>query len=212
MPKTAANPEKKNRSKRWSIVAFAITIFWAFVIQSVLDASLNSDTVQANILQDRSTAREAFKISNLYDVFKIESGNNYVSIGERDKEVFAFAVRTFSETLTLSEVNLKISGNIDSEAIKKLQLFEGERVIASTYTMRNNAFAFKNFTSVLQPNSYKEYVIKMDVSDEAHSGTRFKFEISGPNDITIKKDGVPIHALDAYPLKGDYTTIVGWKK
>lgn len=204
--------EKMKQSKKWSIAIFSLTIFWAFFIQSVIDAQFNSETVQANILQDKSTAREAFKISNLYKVSNIATNNNYLAAGEKEKDVYSFAIRTFAENLVLSELKIRLIGDINPEDIKKLQLFESDNSIASTYTLVDDSFIFKNFTSVLQANSYKEYVIKIDLSDKVNSGSRFKLEISGPYDVMIKKDNIPVHELDTYPLSGSYTTVLGWRK
>lgn len=203
---------KIKQSKKWSIVIFSITIFCAFFIQSVLDSNINSETVQANMAQDKSTARETFKIYDLYNVINTSTDNHYIAIGETDKQVYSFAIQTFSEKLIFEELKLNLIGDINPDGIKKLQLFEGDKAISSTYTLKDGSFVFRNFKSILQENSYKEFFIKVDISDKAGAGSRFKFEIASPYDLAIKKDNQNIYALDTYPLGGSYTTVVGWKK
>lgn len=198
--------------KRWSIAALFITIVFAFLIQSFLDSNLHSETVQANMLKNHSTAHEAFKINQLYDVSTRSTEGYYIAPGETEAPVFSFAIQTFSETLTLNEIKVNVFGDIDPDKIKKLQLFEEDNIISKAYSQKENKFVFKNFTSVLQPNSYKEYVIKLDIDEEISSGTRFKFSVQTPYDITLKKGNVPVHSLDTYPLKGSYVTVLGWRR
>jgi len=199
-------------NKRWSIAALFITIIFAFLIQSFLDSSLHSETVQANMLKSHSTAHEAFKINQMYNVSTHKTEGYYIAPGETEAPVYSFAIQTFSESLTLNEVKLNIKGDIDTDRISKLQLFEDENTIAKAYVQKNGKFVFKNFTSVLQPNSYKEYSIKLDIDEEINSGTRFKFEIQTPYDITIKKDKAPVYSLDTYPLTGSHVTVLGWRR
>lgn len=217
MPPSGKKQNKKKfkfpfNDKRWGILVLGITIFFAFFIQSVLDAKFNPDTVQANMLTNHSSAREAYKISDLYNVINTEKDNHYIAPGEEEVNVYSFAIQTFSEPLVLNELRLNLKGDLKNDDIEKVQLFENESVIAKTYSLKDGKIDFKNFTSVLQANSYKEYIVKMDISDNATSGARFKFEISGPYDILIKKDDSPVYSLDTYPFSGSYVTVLGWRK
>lgn len=198
--------------KGWSIIVFLFVVLAAFVIQSILEAKIDPDIVKANITQVKSSAREAFKINPAYDIIHTEKHNrgHYIASGDTEIDVFSFGIKTKENTIILKETKVSLIGDISDEHFLKAKLFEGENVIAES-KIHDSTFYFKNFTSVLQEGTYKEYIVKLDISENIKAGSRFKFSILSPYDILLEVDDKPVYALDQYPVNGAFVTVIGWR-
>lgn len=200
------------KHKGWNVAVLLIAVLIAFLLQSFLAAKFNPEIVQANIIQAKSTAREAFKLSSEYNIVQTENlrKGHYISPGETDVKVFSFGLSSHNETVILKGIKLTKIGNVADEIFTKAVLYEGENAIAES-TIHNGEFDFKKFTSVLQPNSYKEFIVKLNISEEVLPGVRFNFEIADPYDLVLLINENPVYSLDKYPIQGSYVTIVGWR-
>lgn len=198
--------------KGWNIAVLMIAAIGAIGIQSFMDTKMNPETAQANIAYSQTSASEAYKIFSTHDIIDTEKSNrgHFIAPGETDIIVYSFGIQSGSENILLKELRLNKIGNIDDKYFIKAVLYEGENAIA-TSRMQNGELYFRRFTSVLQPDTYKDYYVKLDLSEEAKVGARFKFEISNPYSFRLLINDQPVYALDTYPLDGAYVTIVGWR-
>jgi len=198
-------------TKSLSVVAFLITILGAFTIQSLLSGD-NNQSLQTNIAgTTRSSAMEAFEISQDYNVIQINNGNYYVHPGETDAEIFAFAIDNKNTGLILKELRLSKIGELTDGDFVTAKLYEGENIISEA-TIHDNEFYFRGFTSTINEGTYKEYIVKVDMIAEVNAGARFKFEIKSPYDIFILQNEKIMRKLDQYPIEGNYITTVGWRR
>jgi len=200
-------------NKIWNIVILLLMTLTAFSIQSFLEAKLNPDVVKANIGGYGSIAKEAFKLSSDFIIKPIrsEKGGYYIAPGEKDIPIFAFSIKSNKGTLMFKRLQLTLNNSFDEKILLRAKLYKGENKIASA-KIKKGTFNFKNFTSVLKSGIKKEYTIKLDISEDALPGSRFNFEIQNPYGIELMSDNKPRRSLDEYPIKGDYVTIVGWRK
>jgi len=207
------NTIKKFESKIWNIIILLLMTFSAFSFQSFLEAKLNPDIVKANISNAREIAKEAFKLSSNFKITPIhsEKGGYYIAPGEKNIPIFAFSIESKKKTLLFKKLQLTLNGNVDNKTLIGAKLYEGTNKIASV-KIKNNIFYFKNFTSVLKPNIKKIYTVKLDISEDIMPGLRFNFEIQNPYALDLKLGNNPQYSLDKYPIKGDYITVVGWRK
>ncbi len=196
--------------KGWSVAVILTAAFGALGIQSIIDSKINPQTVKASISTLKSAAREAYKISSDFDIIEIEAGKrgHYIAPGEIDAGAFSFGVRADKKTVVLKEIRITKIGKINDEDFAKVKLYEGDNVIAEA-KIQGEKFHFNRFISVLQPNTYKEYFVKLDLKKETKPGVRFKLEISNPYDIGLYVDDKPVNSLDTYPIEGAYVTVVG---
>lgn len=211
--KKQAKAIKGFESKTWNVLILLWLALTAFSIQSFVEAKLNPDIVKANVSGHASMAQEAFKLSSDFSIKQIRSldGGYYIAPGETDIPIFAFSIESHKDILLLQRLQLSLQGNVDEKIFIRAKLFEGENKIA-TSRIREDIFSFKNFTSILKPGVYKEYTIKLDIHEEAEPGSRFNFEIQNPYGIELNLGHIPQYSLDRYPIKGDYVTVVGWRK
>ena len=200
-------------SKTWNILILLFVTLTAFSIQSFVEAKLNPGIVKANVDGHAFVAKEAFKLSSDFVIKPIYSkkGGYYIAPGEKDIPIFAFSIKSNNKTLLLQRLQLSLHGNISDKMLVKAKLFEGENEIA-TSRIKKGVFSFRKFTSILKPGILKEYTIKLDISEEAQPGSRFYFEIQSPYEIELNTNNTPQYSLDRYPIKGDYVTVVGWRK
>lgn len=200
-------------SKTWNILILLWITLFAFSIQSFVEAKLNPDIVKANVSGHASMAQEAFRISSDFNIKPIQSeeGGYYIAPGEKDIPIFAFSVQSNNEMLLLQRLQLTLVGNVNQDMFIRAKLFEGENEIASA-RIKEGVFSFKKFTSILKPGVNKEYTIKLDIFEEAQPGSRFHFEIQNPYGIELNANNIPQYSLDRYPIRGDYVTVVGWRK
>jgi hypothetical protein len=200
-------------SKTWNVLILLWMALIAFSIQSFVEAKLNPDVVQANVGGHASMAQEAFRLSSDFSIKPIrsEDGGYYIAPGEKDITIFAFSVESYSDILLLERLQLALQGKVDKKMFIRAKLFEGENEIA-TSRIKEGVFSFKKFTSILKPGVYKQYTVKLDMSEEAQPGSRFHFEITNPYGIELNSGNVPQYSLDRYPITGDYVTVVGWRK
>lgn len=200
-------------SKTWNVLILIWMVLIAFSIQSFVEAKLNPDIVKANVSGHASMAQEAFKITSDFTIKPIhsEEGGYYIAPGEKDIPIFAFSVQSNNEILLLERLQLALKGKVDTKMFIKAKLFEGENEIA-TSRIKEDVFLFKNFTSILKPGVNKDYTVKLDISEDAQPGSRFHFEITNPYGIELNANNVPQYSLARYPIKGDYVTVVGWRK
>lgn len=198
--------------KGWNIVVLLFTVLVGFLVQSLLDANMNPNAVRANVIQAKSTASEAYKISTDYDLVATESvkKSHYVSPGEIEKDVYSFGIQTYDATMILKDVTITKVGEIDSANFLGAYLFEGENQIAKAF-VRDDSLIFSDFISVLQPDTFKEYAVKLDMKEDMKPGARFVFKINNPHDVSIYKDEEPIYSLGKYPIEGSYITVVGFR-
>ncbi|MFC1656306.1 hypothetical protein ACFL3C_05530 [Patescibacteria group bacterium] len=196
--------------KGWSIAVILIATFGALGIQSAIDSKMNPETVKASVSTLKSAAREAYKISSDLDIIETELSNrgHYIAPGDTDIDAFSFGVQTNEKLVVLKEVKITKIGKINDGDVVKAKLYEGENVIAEA-KIQGGELYFNRFISVLQPETYKEYIVKLDLKAETKPGVRFKLEISSPYDIGLYVDEEPVNSLDTYPLEGAYVTVVG---
>lgn len=211
--KKQAQAIKGFESKTWNILILIWMILIAFSIQSFVEAKLNPDIVKANVSGHASMAQEAFKITSDFSIKPIHSkeGGYYIAPGEKDIPIFSFSIQSNNEILLLQRLQLALQGNVDTKMFVKAKLFEGENEIA-TSRIKEDVFLFKSFTSILKPGVNKDYTIKLDISEDAQPGSRFHFQITNPYGIELNANNVPQYSLGRYPIKGDYVTVVGWRK
>ncbi|MBU1446386.1 hypothetical protein KKD70_03940, partial [Patescibacteria group bacterium] len=161
-------------TKALSIIAFFILIFGAFSIQAVLSRNSGIQNLQTNIAgATRSSAMEAFEISQDYNVIAIDNGSYYVHPGETDAKIFAFAVDNKKTGLIMKELRLSKLGELEDSDFVKAKLYEGENIISEA-TIHNSEFYFREFTSSIQEGTYKEYTVKVDMNPELMAGARFR--------------------------------------
>lgn len=199
--------------KRWSIGVILVALVLSFFLQSILDEHLNPNTVQARVLNLRSNAVEAFQITDDFDIIELEKLNagHYIAPGDTDIDVFSFGIKSNEEILIFEEIKLFKEGNIFNDKLIRAKLYEGEDSITES-KIQKGTFYFKNFKSIIQPQTEKVYTVKLDISDETKPGARFKFSILSPYDILITKENQAIYELDRYPIEGAYVTVVGYRK
>lgn len=199
-------------TKSLSIVAFFIAIFGAFSIQALLSESNGTQNLQASIAgATRSSAMEAFEISQNYNITRINNGSYYVHPGETDAQIFAFAIDNKNTGLVMKELRLSKVGELEDNDFITAKLYEGENVISEA-TIHENEFYFRGFSSSIQESTYKEYIIKVDMNTELNAGARFKFEIKSPYDIYLLQGEKSMRKLDHYPIEGNFVTTVGWRR
>jgi hypothetical protein len=199
-------------TKALSIVAFFIAIFGAFSIQALLSESNGTQNLQANIAgATRSSAMEAFEISQNYNIVKINNGSYYVHPGETDAQIFAFAIDNKNTGLVMKELRLSKIGELEDNDFVTAKLYEGGNVISEA-TIHENEFYFREFSSSIQESTYKEYIVKVDMNAELNAGARFKFEIKSPYDIYLLQGEKSMRKLDHYPIEGNFVTTVGWRR
>jgi len=210
--------EKKTKifespNKLRAIIMIFGSVMTALLIQYYVFTGFNPEMIQTNIAQIKSLAQETYKLNNAFDLIDTEKNNSghYIASGEKDKDVFSFALQSKEKTIVLHEVILTKTGGTPDNFLSTVKLYEGENVIAQTQG-KNGKFTFNQFTSVLQPNTNKNYVFKADVADNALPGNRFKFSIELPTDLTVLIDDKELYGLDTYPFAGAYVSIVGWRK
>lgn len=199
--------------KGWSIAVILIATFGALGIQSAIESKMNPETARASVSTLKSAAREAYKISSDYNIVETEIKNrgHYIAPGDTDTDVFSFGIQTNENTVVLKELKIKKLGETNDDDLIRAKLYEGENVISEAKIQRGE-LNFKKFVSVLQPGTYKEYILKLDLKQETKPGVRFKFEITNPYDIGLYVEEEPVYSLDTYPIEGAYVTVVGWKK
>ncbi|MBN1494654.1 hypothetical protein JW911_02880 [Candidatus Peregrinibacteria bacterium] len=209
--------EKRNEifeseNKKWAIVMICGAAFFALLIQSWLEAEFNPEKIKTSFGLVRTSAIEAFKITNNFDITNLNGSDGaYAAPGETDKQVFAFELSSDNKTVLFKNLILTKEGSALSEKILRLKLFEGENAISEA-DRKNDAFTFKKFTSVLQPYTKKTYTVKADFADDTEPGTRLKFSLLNAYGIGLFVDENPFYALDTFPFEGPYTTLVGWRK
>jgi hypothetical protein len=199
-------------NKRWSIAVFLLMAVFAYGTQAFFDAKFNPDTAQANMMQSGSELKEAFKINNAYKIIASDSANlHYINPGEENAQVFAFVVEANTETLVLKGLQLKLVGNVDSRELLEARLLEGDEVIARS-KVREGVVSFSKFTSILQPESSKEYKVVLDITGDVKSGSRFKFQIENPYALRLYINDEVDYSLGDYPIDGGYVSVVGFRK
>lgn len=199
-------------NKRWSIAVFLLMAIFAYGTQAYFDAKFNSDTAQANMIKSGSELKEAFKINEAYQIIASDSENlHYINPGEENAEVFAFIVESNTETLVLKGIQLNLVGNVDSREMLEARLMEGEEVIARS-KVRDGIISFSKFTSILQPESSKEYKVVLDITGDVKSGSRFKFQIENPYALRLYLNDEIDYSLGDYPIDGGYVSVVGFRK
>lgn len=200
------------KNKRWSIAVFLLMAVFAYGTQAFFDAKFNPETAQANMLHSASELKEAFKMSNEYQIIASDSENlHYINPGEENAHVFSFVIESNSQTIVLKGVQLELVGNIDSREMLEARLMEGEEVIARS-KVRDGIISFSKFTSVLQPESSKEYRVNLDITGEVKSGSRFKFQIKDPYALRLYLNDEIYYSLADYPIDGGYVSVVGFRK
>lgn len=199
--------------KKWSVGVILTALVLAFFIQTILEGHFNPSIVQAKMLNLKSNAIEAFKITSDVDIIESEKLNDghYIAPGDTNIDVFSFGIKSDENTIIFQELKLTKEGKINDDKLIRAQLYEGEDVITEA-KIRKGKFYFKNFKSIIQPDTEKNYIIKLDISDETKPGARFKFLVDSPYDFLITKDHQAVHELDRYPLDGAYVTVVGYRK
>ncbi len=199
-------------NKKWSIAVFLIMAVIAYGTQSYFHTKFNPDTAQANTLHSSSETKEAFKISNEYKIIASDSENfHYINPGEEDAHVFSFAIESNTETLVLKGLQLNLVGNVDSSELIEARLLEGDQEIANA-KVRDGIVSFSKFTSILQPESSKEYKVNLDITNEVKSGARFKFQIKDPYSLRLYLNDEIDYSLADYPINGGYVSVVGFRK
>jgi len=199
-------------SKRWSIAVFIFMAAFAYFTQAYLDAKFNPEVVQANMLHGASEMHEAFKLNEAYEVIASDTENlHYIAPGEENAHVFSFMIESNSDTLVLKGLQLKVDGNVDTREMLEARLMEGEEVISKS-KVRDGLVSFSKFTSILQPESTKEFRVHLDITDELKPGARFKFEIENPYALRLYLNDEVDYSLADYPISGGYVSVVGWRK
>ncbi len=200
------------RNKRWSIAVFLLMAVFAYGTQAYFDAKFNPDTAQANVMHSGSEVKEAFKINNAYNIIASDSTNlHYINPGEENAQVFSFIIESNTETLVLKGIQLNLIGNVDSREMLEARLLEGDEVIARS-KVREGVISFSKFTSILQPESSKEYKVVLDITGDVKSGSRFKFQIENPYALRLYINDEIDYSLGDYPIEGGYVSVLGFRK
>lgn len=200
------------KSKRWSIAVFLVAAVMAYGVQAFLHVKFDPDVVQANMMTNRIQEHEAFMINTDYEIIENDLDNpHYMYPGELEGHVFTFKIQGHEKLVTFNGLKLNLIGNISDDLILNPKLYEGEEVIAEG-KVKNNTIDFRNFNSILQDSASKEFAVKIDLSGSATSGSRFRLQIEEPYSLGIRIDGEQIYSLGAYPIRGAYTSIVGFRK
>lgn len=207
---------KKNilgfKSKRWSIAVFVFMAVFAYFTQGYLDARFNPEVAQANIMHGSSKIVEAFKINDTYEVLETDSANiHYIAPDEEDALAFAFGVDANNETVVFKGIQLHVVGNIDSGKLLEARLMEGEEVLA-TSKVKEGEITFSKFTSILQPETSKQFTVRLDITGDILTGSRFKLQIENPYALRLYVNDEADYSLGDYPISGGYVSVVGWRK
>ncbi|MFH1533527.1 MAG: hypothetical protein ABID64_01190 [Nitrospirota bacterium] len=174
----------------------------------VSDGSVNASMITPLVgykadVKDFSSKNESSSLLN----FKIVNDpyNGFVAPGTEGAELMGLYFKAGSETVILKDLKLKLEG-VDPEYIEKAYITDGENVlkVGNAY---GEYFSFKNINQIIEPNKSRTLYLLVNLSEEVHTGERFRMDIESPDDIVIVAGTEPFSIDEYYPIKGKYLSV-----
>jgi hypothetical protein len=139
----------------------------------------------------------------------IDNGEDlHIRAGDEGKHVGN--MRFFSEmgNFRLKNLRLKISGVVDG-AVRSIKMIEND---GSLYKgdIWDGYVKFKNLYLKITPESEAVFSLYADFSSNLKFGQRLYFELETPDDLEVTKAGERVYIQYDYPMKGGFTSVVGW--
>lgn len=131
--------------------------------------------------------------------------NAFAAPGTDDAEVMGFYFKAGSETITLKDLKLKLEG-VDPEYIEKAYITDGQDVL-KVGNVYDEYFSFNNINQIIDPNKSRTFYLLVNLSEELHTGERFRMDIESPDDIVLFTGTDLFSINEYYPIKGKYLSV-----
>jgi hypothetical protein len=129
----------------------------------------------------------------------------YAPPGSTNVPMMAFSIKTNNEVALLKDLKLKIVG-VDSELITKAVIGDDKELL-EVGGKNGEYFVFKNINHKINSNSIEKLILYVDLSEELHTGQRFRMDIEKPEDIVMAVGPEPFTIDAYYPIEGEYLSV-----
>lgn len=131
--------------------------------------------------------------------------NGFVAPGTEGAELMGLYFKTGSEIVVVKDLKLKLEG-IDPEYIKKAYITDGRDVL-KVGNVDGEYYSFNNINEIIDPNQSRTLYLLVDLSEDIHTGERFRMDIESPDDIVLFAGIEPFSIDKYYPIKGKYLSV-----
>ncbi|NIA02128.1 MAG: hypothetical protein GWP15_01980 [Nitrospirae bacterium] len=131
--------------------------------------------------------------------------NGFVAPGTEGAELMGIYFKAGSETVILKDLKLKLEG-IEPEFIEKAYITDGQDILKVGSSF-GEYYSFNNINEIIDPNHYRTLYLLVDLSEDVHTGERFRMDIESPDDIVLFTGIDPFSIDEYYPIKGKYLSV-----
>lgn len=151
-----------------------------------------------------SSENSSSSLLNFTIVNKVEE--SFVQPGAKDVEIMGLMIKSGDEPVVVKQLRLQIVG-IDPEYIENAYIMDGKKKIR-VGVKDSEYFSFSRIDKLIKADHTKILRLYVDLSDELHSGQRFRMDIEEPKDIVIYSGKDLFNIDEFYPIQGKYLSVV----
>lgn len=165
---------------------------------SVITPLSSFDSGKEFFSKNKSTSLLNFKITK-------EQYGGFAAPGAEGAKVMGFYFKTGAEAVILKDLKLKLEG-VTPDVIEKAYISDGRNIL-KVGNVSGDYYSFNNINEIIDPNKSRTLYLMVDLSDDVHTGERFRMDIENPEDIVLFTGTDPFRINEYYPIKGKYLSV-----